>query len=80
MKNDRTNVGAWGPACVQHGYISYSSLTSSSFRIPSDTGLTLNDVIGIFLKNPEQTPWLIEDLTWPNNKGCSGQVGNLRYK
>ena len=42
MRKTRKDIGAWGPACVQHGYISYPSLTSSAFRVPSDTGLTLN--------------------------------------
>lgn len=60
MLRGRKDIGAWGPACVQHGYISYSSVTSNSFRIPQETGLTLNNVIDIFLNNPEQAPWLIE--------------------
>lgn len=59
MKNTRNDISTWGPSCVQHGYISYSSLTSNNFRIPSGTGLSLNDVIGDFLKNPEKGRWLI---------------------
>jgi hypothetical protein len=59
MKGNRKDVGSWGPSCVQHGYISYPSLTSTSFRIPTGSGLTLNNVIDIFLANPESTPWLI---------------------
>lgn len=60
IKGDRKDVSAWGPACVQHGYISYPSLTDDNFRIPSGTGLTLNDVVGAFLRDPEHAPWLIE--------------------
>lgn len=72
MKGQRQDVGSWGPSCVQHGYISYSSVISPSFKIPSESGLTLNSVIDIFLANPSRTPWLIEEGSWPSNKGCSG--------
>jgi hypothetical protein len=79
MKGKRKDVGGWGPSCVQHGYSSSASLTGSSFRVPSDTGLTLNDVIGIFLRNPSETPWLIETIQWPGNQGCSGLGNNLKF-
>jgi hypothetical protein len=52
LKGIRVNIGAWGPSCVQHGFISYPSLISSSFKVPTGTGLTLNEVINIFLANP----------------------------
>jgi len=52
MRSYRKDIGGWGPACVQHGYIFYPSLTSQSFKIPSETGLTLNEVIDIFLNDP----------------------------
>ena len=78
MRNSRKDIGGWGPACVQHGYISYSSVTSSSFKVPAETGLTLNNAIDIFLQDPEQVPWLIEENTWPGNKGCNGMSRNMR--
>jgi hypothetical protein len=65
MKGQRKDVGGWGPSCVQHGFIDVPTLTNSSFKVPSSTGPTLNDVIRIFLVNPEQSPWLIEKVKWP---------------
>jgi hypothetical protein len=79
MKGQRKDVGAWGPSCVQHGYVSYPSLTSENFKIPTATGLTLNDAIGMFLNDPLSSPWLIEDLVWPANRGCSGLNGNANH-
>jgi hypothetical protein len=52
MKGHRSDIGGWGPSCVQHGFIDVPSLTNTSFRIPSSIGPTLNDMIGIFLKKP----------------------------
>jgi hypothetical protein len=78
MRGQRRDVGAWGPSCVQHGFIDVGSLTSNNFKVPYSIGPTLNDVIGSFLRNPSLTPWLIEKVKWPDNRGCAGMPNNLR--
>lgn len=37
VKNDRKNVGAWGPACVQHGFESYASYHNSNYTVNGTT-------------------------------------------
>jgi hypothetical protein len=74
MRGNRTDVGGWGPACVQHGFMPYGSLTNNSYMVPARTGRTLDDVIGMFLEDPSSTPWLIESVSWPGNSGCSGST------
>lgn len=49
MKDGRNSVGIWGPACVQHGFSIYTSLTSTKFRAPDINGITLTEAIRRFL-------------------------------
>ena len=45
MKGDRSDVGFWVPACVQHGYTFDSTLVSNKFRIPTTTGKHVYEAI-----------------------------------
>ena len=38
IKGERTDVGAWSPSCVQHGFTDMSSFTDPRFKIPSVNG------------------------------------------
>lgn len=81
MRSNKTGSGvfaAWGPACIQHGFSAESSLNSNRFRIPSGTGETLSSVLTTFIRDTNNTPWLLENIIWPNNQGCSGKNSNLR--
>jgi hypothetical protein len=49
MINIKPKTGAWGPACLQHGFVSKTSLNNPNFKVPSASGLTLNDAIRLFL-------------------------------
>jgi hypothetical protein len=39
LKNNRTNVGLWSPACVQHGFTDEPSFTKDIYHIPSPQGI-----------------------------------------
>ena len=45
MKKNRTDVGFWVPACVQHGYTFDSTLVSNKYRIPTTTGKHVYEAI-----------------------------------
>jgi hypothetical protein len=38
----KPNTGAWGPSCLQHGFVSKPSLNNGSYKVPSGSGITLN--------------------------------------
>jgi len=42
IKGNRKDVGAWSPACIQHGFIQDKSFTSQNYKIPSGTGKTVS--------------------------------------
>ena len=73
MKGDRTDVGFWVPACVQHGYTFDSTLVSNKFRIPTATGKHVYEAIQEFLDNPNSAPVYFDEGKWPANTGCSGE-------
>ena len=79
IKGGRKHIGAWGPACVQHGFIDENSFKSNKFVVPVDTGMELYEAVNKFLKNPENAPWLLDEGQWPtNNTGCNGvKTSNL---
>ena len=52
MKEDKKNIGVWAPACVQHVFIDSSSFTSDSYKVPSTTGVKIDEAIEQFLKDP----------------------------
>lgn len=33
MKNNRTDIGLWAPACVQHGFTHVSSFTDDNYLV-----------------------------------------------
>lgn len=81
IKGNRKDVGVWGPACVQHGFSSPG--TSYNTEYYTVNGLTLMKAIEKFLDNPNEAPWLLDEIVWPNNKGCSGinnQKSQLRLE
>lgn len=49
MISIKPHTGAWSPACLQHGFVSKTSLTNLNFKVPSGIGITLNDAIKLFL-------------------------------
>ena len=49
IKGERSDVGAWGPACVQHGFIAYRSYKSEDYEVPAETGTQLYAAIQHFL-------------------------------
>lgn len=53
IRINRTDVGMWGPACVQHGFIQYPSFNDPNFKVPSNTGITLEKAIVEFMANPK---------------------------
>lgn len=73
LKNGRKNVGAWSPACVQHGYSDVRTFTDPRFKVK---GKMVYEALGEFLQNPDSAPWLVDEQPWPSNKGCSGLETN----
>lgn len=39
--------------------------------------MTLSDALDRFFKDPENAPWLLDEMAWPGNAGCSG-LASLR--
>ena len=72
IKGNRTNVGAWVPSCVQHGFTDMDSFTDPRFKIPSAGGPMIYEAIREFLSNPEQPKMYIDQVPWPYNTACSG--------
>jgi hypothetical protein len=52
MISIKPHTGAWGPSCLQHGFVSKPALNNGKYRVPSGNGATLNDAIRLFLENP----------------------------
>lgn len=76
----KKSFGVWAPSCIQHGFIGSSSLTSPSYKIPTNTGTTIADALKKFLANPESGDHIYIDTDgWPSNKGCSGVTDKLYY-
>jgi hypothetical protein len=67
-------VGAWMPSCVQHGFTDMSSFTDPRFQIPSVGGPMVSLAIAQFIANPEEARMYIDQVPWPYNIACSGQV------
>ena len=68
------NVGFWSPACVQHGFSETTqSFIGSTYKVPNESGVTLSEGIGRYLKNigDKSGNSFIDKVAWPNNKGCS---------
>ena len=38
IKADKRDIGAWAPACVQHGFSADPSFTSEKYEVPSGSG------------------------------------------
>ena len=79
IKGNRKNVGVWGPACVQHGFLDEKSFKNQSYKVPTDTGYKLYDAVTKFVEDPENAPWLLDEGLWPsNNTGCNGIPKSLK--
>ena len=72
MLREKPITGVWAPACVQHGFTDTFSFNDTRYRIPSETGPMIFEVIKNFLDNQENPPVHMDTVDWPNNKGCSG--------
>lgn len=42
IKGNRTNVGAWAPSCIQHGFTDCPTFTDSRFKAPFNGGKIVN--------------------------------------
>lgn len=69
MKGNRSDIGLWSPACVQHGFSDERSFTDEHFKVK---GVGLAEAVQRFLDNPTEAPWLVDEDPWPSNSGCSG--------
>ena len=45
IKGNRTNVGVWAPACVQHGFTDMSSFADARYKVPSGSGKMVFEAI-----------------------------------
>lgn len=73
LKNNRKDVGVWGPSCAQHGFSCGDALNDTNYRVPSGTGKLLYEVINDFLEDPDNAPWYLDEEQWPANEGCKGK-------
>ena len=73
LKGTRKDVGVWGPSCAQHGFTDQPSFTDPRYRVPSGTGPMAFEAIQQFLDDPDNAPWHLDQVPWPQNSGCSGQ-------
>lgn len=73
VRGGRKDVGVWGPACVQHGFSDSISYNSNEYRVPTTIGDELEDSIKMFLEYPGPDSWKLEEIAWPQNRGCNGK-------
>ena len=70
--------GAWSPACVKHGFTDANSIyNSSDFQVPMSSGNTVQAAIqqwtnSLNLQGSNERIIYIDNVTWPDNKPCSG--------
>jgi hypothetical protein len=62
IKGNRTDIGIWGPACVQHGFDNAPSFTSSNYKVPTNTGLTASQAISEIMKDPYNAKWHLDTI------------------
>jgi hypothetical protein len=67
LKGNRSDVGAWVPSCVQHGFTDMDSFTDVRFRIPSADGPVVSLAIAEFLANPNEAKMYVDLVPWPYN-------------
>ena len=72
MLKTKKNAGIWSPSCVQHGFSDNLSLSSNNYKVPGLVGKGMVETIREFLENPENPPKYIDQVNWPDNKGCNG--------
>jgi len=66
--NYKNNLSVFSPACVFHCF-DHTKRDSKFYQIK---GKTINDTIGEFLNSRgEKQIILLDDVEWPNKKGCS---------
>jgi len=58
MKGNRTDVGLWAPACVQHGFSDAISFTDNHYKV---RGISLAETVQTFLDNPNSAPWMQDE-------------------
>jgi hypothetical protein len=76
----KPHTGIWSPSCVQHGYTDSPTFNDPRYKVPGITGKTIPETIVEFLQNPLNPPVVVDNVDWPQNKGCNGLDGvwNLR--
>ena len=72
------NFSVWAPACVTHGF--EDKVHSSDWEVPMGSGFHVNKAVEKFLVNPFEQFVEIEDIKWPENKGCANQESALKIK
>ena len=70
LRGDRTDIGIWAPACVQHVYLPYPFANDPSIK--SGSSPSLNQIIDDFLDDPQDAPVYITEDPWLADLGCSG--------
>jgi hypothetical protein len=55
MKSNRSDVGLWAPACVQHGFSDSPAFTSHNYLVK---GVKLADAVQQFINDPTHALWL----------------------
>ena len=72
IKADKRDIGAWAPACVQHGFLQNDKyIQNQNYRIPTQVGVEIKQAILNFMDNKEKI--YIDSVGWPNNEGCNGR-------
>jgi hypothetical protein len=59
---------------VQHGFTDMGSFTDPRFQIPSAGGPMVSLAIAEFLANPQEPKMYVDQVPWPYNIACNGQV------
>lgn len=77
MKGNRSDIGLWAPACVQHGFSDEISFTDEHYKVK---GVSLAEAVQYFINNPNSAPWLQDENPWPSNSGCSGLSAKSRLR
>lgn len=75
LKNTTANLGLWAPACIQHGFTRDPSFTSQNYQVK---GVTILEAVTMFLEDPSSPPWIVDEISWPENIGCNGIEKMLR--
>ena len=57
IRNSRTDVGVWSPACVKHCFAHTYAFNSNKYTV---NGITLYTALIKFIQQPKNAPWLMD--------------------